>query len=283
MAIFTNQATLSYTGGTVSSNVTTGEILEVLSLTKTAVTDTYAAGDEITYALQIVNSGAAAFTALTLTDDLGSYTFAEGTLQPLEYVAGSVKYFQNGVLQPAPTVAATAPLTVSGITVPAGGVATLLYTARITGFASPASGGTVTNTATLSGGGITPITATATVSAADAPVLDLRKSVSPGVVAENGQITYTFTIENRGNAPASATDNIVITDAFNPILSDITVSYNGTAWQSPGEYTYDEATGLFSTVPGAITVPAAAFTQDPATGLWQITPSTVTLTVTGTV
>ena len=34
MATFTNKATLSYNGGSVDSNIVTGEILEVLSLTK---------------------------------------------------------------------------------------------------------------------------------------------------------------------------------------------------------------------------------------------------------
>ena len=37
MATFTNQASLSYTGGTVTSNVTVGEILETVTVTKTAL------------------------------------------------------------------------------------------------------------------------------------------------------------------------------------------------------------------------------------------------------
>lgn len=41
MAAFYNQATLSYNGNTTTSNITTGEILEVLSATKTALRDTY--------------------------------------------------------------------------------------------------------------------------------------------------------------------------------------------------------------------------------------------------
>ena len=281
MATFTNQATLSYTGGTVSSNIATGEILEVLSVTKTAVADTYAVGDEITYAIQLLNAGTAPFTGLTLTDDLGAYTFGSVTLQPTDYVDGSVRYFLNGILQPAPAVTAGPPLSITGLTVPAGGVATVLYTVRTNGFASPAVDGSIVNTATVSGGGITPITATETVTATGAPLLELSKSVAPSVVAENGQITYTFTIENRGNTEAAATDNITVADTFNPILSDITVTYNGAAFT--GNYTYDETTGLFTTTPGAITVPAATYVQDPATGAWQITPGVSTLTVTGTV
>ena len=44
MATFTNQATLTYNGGTASSNITTGELLEVLTATKTAVVPPTAAG-----------------------------------------------------------------------------------------------------------------------------------------------------------------------------------------------------------------------------------------------
>ena len=283
MATFFNQATLSYSGGTVNSNITTGEIVEVLSATKTAVVDEYSAGSEITYVINIVNSGNIAFTGLSVTDNLGAYEFNGATLTPLDYVDGSVKYFVNGVLRPAPTVTAGPPLVVSGINVPPEGVATIAYTARANSFAPPASGGTVENTATISGGGITEITVNETVTAADAPSLDITKALSPSTVTENGQLTYTFVIRNTGNAPAEATDNVVITDTFDPALSNITVTYNGTTWTTPENYTYDETTGLFTTVPGAITVPAATFTRDPATGVWVTNPGSVTVTVTGTV
>ncbi|MBQ7055247.1 MAG: hypothetical protein IJN97_08475 [Oscillospiraceae bacterium] len=283
MATFFNQATLSYSGGTVNSNITTGEILEVLSVTKTAVVGEYSQGSEITYVINILNSGNTAFTGLTVTDDLGAYEFNGATLTPLEYVDGSVKYFINGDLQAAPSVTAGPPLAVSGITVPAGSVATIAYTAQANGFAPPAVGGTVENTATVSGAGITDLTASETVTAEDEPRLDITKSLSPSTVTENGQITYTFVIRNTGNAPADATDNVVITDTFNPALSGITVTYNGTTWTTPESYTYDEATGLFTTIPGQITVPAATFTQDPTTGVWVTTPGSVTLTVTGTI
>lgn len=44
MAIFSNQATLTYNGTTTNSNIAYGEILEVLSATKTAVQASYAPG-----------------------------------------------------------------------------------------------------------------------------------------------------------------------------------------------------------------------------------------------
>ena len=49
------------------------------------------------------------------------------------------------------------------------------------------------------------------------------------------------------------------------------------------DYTYDAVTGLFTTVPGRITVPAATFTQDPTTGVVTTTPGVSVLTVSGTI
>ena len=283
MATFFNQATLSYSGGTVNSNITTGEIIEVLSASKTAVVDVYSTGSEVTYVINIVNSGALPFTGLTLTDDLGAYTFGTAAIQPLDYIEGSINYFINGVLQADPAVVAGPPLAVSGITVPANGVTTLVYAARANEFASPLTTGSITNTATVSGGGITDITVTETINAATAPNLGITKSVNPTTVTENGQITYTFVIQNYGNTEATATDNVIITDTFDPVLSGITVTYNGTTWSEPADYTYDETTGVFATVPGGITVPAATFTQNPVTGAFTVEPGVATVTVTGTI
>ena len=283
MATFFNQATLSYSGGTVNSNITTGEILEVLSATKTAVYDRYSPGSDVTYAVNIVNSGTIAFTGLTINDDLGAYTFGTSTLQPLDYIVASVRYFIDGVLQPAPAVTIGPPLVISGINVPAGGTTTILYAARANNFAPLDVEGTIINTVIISGGGITPLTATETVSAEAEPRLTITKSVSPTTVTENSQLTYTFVIQNTGNVLADATDAVVVTDTFDPILSNLAVTYNGTVWTSPANYTYNEATGQFATVPGNITVPAATYTQDPTTGVWIVDPGVAVITVTGTI
>ena len=74
----------------------------------------------------------------------------------------------------------------------------------------------------------------------------------------------------------------MITDTFDPILNITGVTFNGTAWTSPEDYTYDAATGAFATVAGKLAVPEAAFTQN-ADGSWTVTPGQSVLTVTGTV
>jgi uncharacterized repeat protein (TIGR01451 family) len=283
MATFYNQAVLSYNGNTTTSNITTGELLEVISATKTAVVDEYTENDAVTYVISIVNSGATAFTGLTVTDNLGAYTFGALTLVPLTYSDGSVIYYENGVLQPIPTVTSTNPLTITGINVPAGGNATIIYEARVNLAAPLDVTGTITNTVVISGNGITPVTVEETISADIAPVLTISKSISPSIVTENGRVTYTFVIQNSGNAEAIATDNVVVTDVFTPILTGLTVTFDGAAWTEGTNYTYDETTGNFATIAGQITVPAATYTQDPTTGNRITTPGVSVLTVTGTI
>ncbi len=283
MATFTNKATLTYNGGAIDSNTVTGELLEVLSLTKTAINTEYTTGDTITYAVSLLNTGTTPLTAITLTDDLGAYEFGSETLVPLTYVADSVTYYVNGILQPAPTVSETSPLTISGISIPAGGNVLLIYEAEVNEFAPPETGSTITNTATAAGGGIaTPVSDTAVVTAELQAALTISKSLCPAVVTENGQLTYTFIIENTGNTPAVATDDLVVTDVFTPILDPITVTYNGTAWTAGTNYTYDTTTGEFATLPGQITVPAATYTVNPD-GTRTVTPGVAVITVTGTV
>ena len=283
MATFTNQATLRYNGNVVNSNITTGELLEVLSATKTAVIDTYNQGSDITYVINIVNSGAVAFSGLTVTDNLGAYTFGTGTLVPLDYVDGSVRYYVNGVLQPAPTVTAGPPLSISGLIVPANGVTTVIYVARANQYAPLDLESVITNTAVISGGGVTEITVTETVTPESGARLTISKSICPRTITENSRLTYTFVIQNTGNTPALIGDNVAITDTFNPILTDLTVTFNDVVWAENVNYVYDETTGEFSTVPGQITIPAAVYTQDPVTGEWIVEPGVSVLTVTGTV
>jgi uncharacterized repeat protein (TIGR01451 family) len=284
MATFQNQATLTYGGNVTTSNVVTGELQQAISAAKYALGETYTQGETLTYVISLVNTGASPLTDLTVTDDLGAYTVGDNTLVPLDYVAGSLTYYVGGARQADPVVTGTDPLTVTGITVPAGGNAILVYRVRVNEFASPATGATITNTATVTGDSLSaPIVAQETVTAAGEAFLTIDKTLNPTTVSEGDRLTYTFTIRNFGNTPVIATDDAAVTDTFDPILSDLAVTFNGTVWTEDSEYTYDEATGAFATVPTNITVPAATFTQNPATGAWSVTPGVSTLTVTGTV
>lgn len=283
MATFTNRATLSYSGGTVDSNTVTGTFLETLAITKTAILQTYSTGSRITYVIGFVNSGSTPFSGLTLTDNLGGYAFGETTVYPLDYVEGSLLYYVNGTLQATPTIGATQPLTVNGISVPAGGNALIVYTADVGAAAPPVVDGSVVNTATVSGGGLTEaLSATETITAQNSPDLSITKSLTPTAVPENGTLTYTFLIENSGNTAAVATDNLTVSDVFDPILEIALVTLNGVALTPGTDYTYDAATGAFATVPGLITVDAATFTQG-ADGTYSVIPGSAVLEVTGTV
>ena len=282
MATFTNQATLSYNGIRVSSNIATGEMLAVLEISKTALNDTYVPGDELTYSVSLINTGNTALTGITLTDDLGGYTFGTvGTVYPLSLTDTTVLYYVNGFLQPSPAVTAGPPMTVTGINIPAGGNAVIVYRADITDYAPLEADSTVTNTVTAGTAPDTLATAGEMVTAASVANLDITKSMSPTVVSENDTITYTFDITNTGNTAADET--VVLSDTFDPLLTGITVKLDGTELVANTQYTYDTATGEFSTVAGVIEVPAATYTQDPTTGIISVTPGTATLTVTGTV
>lgn len=284
MANFYNQATLAYNGTTVNSNITTGEIMERVTVTKTALLDRYYENSEVTYVVTIKNSGSTSISNLILTDNLGEYDYNELSLVPLEYIQGAILYYVNGVLQNTPTVTVGPPLTITGISIPAGGTVIIVYKVRTNQFAPLDPESSIENTVSVIGDGIvTPVTATETVYPQSEPILSITKALTPIVVEENSRITYTFTIENKGIVDVTAGDSVVLTDKFNPILSDITVTFNGTTWTEGVNYIYDATTGEFSTVAGQITVPSATTTRDDTTGAVSITPGVSTITVTGTI
>ena len=71
MAIFSNQATLTYNGNATNSNLAYGEIVDVLTATKTAVEGTYTPGTLVTYVVTLRNTGNSVLTGLTVTDRFG--------------------------------------------------------------------------------------------------------------------------------------------------------------------------------------------------------------------
>lgn len=288
MAAFYNQATLSYNGNVLSSNVTAGEIIGVLSATQDAIIQTYAPDSENVYVINIVNSGSEDLTNLTVTSNLGAYTTGEETapkitVVPLTYTEGTVNYYVNGVEQPTPTVTSTSPLTVTGISIPAGGNAAIVYAVKTNQYAPYGDGASITVTATVSGSNISDVTATAVTTPAAEPVLAISKSLSPTTVEENGTVTYTFIIQNSGAAEAAASEDIIFSDIFDPVLTGLAARFNGTEWTEGTNYNYDDTTGVFTSLAGEITVPAAQYSQDTATGVWSVQPGVSTLVITGTI
>lgn len=282
MALFTNQAKLSYDATTLHSNLAVGEVRSALSIRKTALSGDYRVGGTAVYLVTVANEGENSFSDLTLTDSLGAYAFGQGTLYPLTYQTDSAMLWENGVLQSAPTVSAVRPLTVTGLTVPAGGTLQLVYRATVNSYAPPASGGRIRNTVSLTGASLAQtLSASETIASAFVPALAIAKSILPVPVLENGRLTYTFVLLNTGFADADAGERVAVNDLFSPILHDVTVTLDGEPLSAPSQYTYNEATGLFQTVPGQITVPAATAVQDTRTGEWSVTPGSVTLQVSG--
>lgn len=281
MAVFSNQASLDYNGSVIPSNVVTGELREAPTLTKSAAARTYTIGGTVTYTIAFTNVSTVNYTNLALTDDLGAYTLGDLTLIPLDYVPGSTRYSINGVEQPVPLVDYYRALRVNGLSLPANSTATLTYQATANGYAPPMGTGTITNVAELSGDELrSEVRSSETIGAAPSTRLGLVKTLDPAAVAEGDRLRYTFTIQNEGNTAAA--DAGLLTDRFDPYLSDLTVTFNGDAWQENTDYTY-ATDGLFATLPGKLSVAAATYTQDAATGLWQATPGTATLVAEGTV
>ena len=222
MAEFTNQASLIYNDNVINSNVVVGDLVQALEASKTAVRAVYSADGDITYVISITNNSGNAYNGLTVTDDLGAYTYKAENLVPLRYTDGSLRYFVNGVLQPALTPAAGVSLVISGVNVPANGNVQLIYEARPTVFAPLEAEAEITNTAAVTGAGIAePVTASSTISAASGEQLSISKSLSPSSVTSNGQVTYTFVIQNAGNIAADAALGAVVTDTFSPVLKNL--------------------------------------------------------------
>ena len=284
MATFYNQATLSYNDTVTNSNVTTGELIEALEAEKNAISTSYRIGESVAYAISIVNSSASPISNITVTDNLGAISEAgSATVYPLDYIDGTLRFYVNGALTATPTVTSGAPLVISGITIPAGANAIIIYEARVNSAAPGAAGSVITNTAVISGDTLGEnITVSSSIPVRDEASLTIAKAICPDTVTDNSEITYTFIIQNSGNAEADASANVSVSDTFNPVLTNISVSIDGDPLPTTA-YTYDETSGVFATVPGQITVPGATYSVNPTTGDQVITPGVAILKIVGTV
>lgn len=150
MAVFSNKATLKYSGKTVASNTVYGNMPGYVRMTKRHIEAAYTAGGTLTYLINIINSSGADSGGLTLADDLGAYDICGSTVVPLEYISGTLSLYINGILQATPMISSSDGLTVSGFSLPDGAAATVIYQAKVAVMTQAA----ITNTATLSGSGV---------------------------------------------------------------------------------------------------------------------------------
>jgi uncharacterized repeat protein (TIGR01451 family) len=175
-----NTASSSATGvsSLTASATVNANVNKKLSLTKSASPATYSAvGDVINYTLAAKNDGNVTLSGVSISDPLLS--------------ALSCTPAQPATLAPGQTLTCTGSHSISQ---------------------TDLNNGSFTNTATGSANGLTPVTASATVTSVGTKAISLVKTANPLTYsAINQVITYTYTITNSGTAtlpgPFSVTDD----------------------------------------------------------------------------
>lgn len=287
MAIIENFATVRYTSGGVAetavSNVAEVTLTSSVTLSKVPLGSTYGNDSLLTYILTVQNTSDAAITGITITDDLGTFPYGTATLTPLSFGENAVLLINGQDSTASLTVDSTDP-TLLRFTLPtlaAGATANIVYTAEVNDFAPLEAGGSIVNNATLTADAeCADGTATATVTAEEGADLSVFKQMSPNPVVCGSTLTYTLRVSNYGNSLA---ENVQLTDVFDPIPDNITVTRNGAVLPAT-DYTYENGVLTISAgAPTGDTVPAATFTRDPVTGAVAITPGVVEYVITGTI
>ena len=286
MATIENFATVSYTSGGVTetkvSNLAEIGLNSSVTLTKTALGETYGEDAVLTYILTVINTSSAAIGNVVITDDLGTFTSGTLELTPLTYTPPALLLIngQDTGAQLTVDSSTAGSVVFSFPSLPAGAIANIVYRATVNEFAPLELDSTIVNTATLdSDSDCAEGTATETVTVAEAANVSVFKQMSPNPVVCGDLVTYTIRIYNYGNIPA---ENVVLTDRFDPAPTDISVSRDGVLLVAT-DYTYEN--GLL-TVPAQaggddVTVPAATFTRDATTGVVAVTPGMVEYVITG--
>lgn len=262
--ILNNFATLTYNSGedtaAATSNVVSTNFLDsaAISAEKFSANTTWRPAENITYFVTVTNTGTQPLENVTVTDDLGG---EEDT--PMFYVQGSARTVDGA------TVTEVTPIGTNPLVIPVAEILLpgesifVIYVARVNATIADEVQ-SIINTATAqgenSGCGSDTATDESSVSLVreDFAQVDILKAVDKAVVSCGETLTYTFTIENSGNIPAT---NVVITDVL-PAgfeITDIRSVTNGVTTVYTGDdYTVGaDNTLILPTAPAVtITVPA---------------------------
>ncbi len=286
--IITNQARLNYRYGTATatavSNVTSTILNSQLSVSKTALSDCYRIGQNITYIISITNNNSRSASDIMVADDLGTYNASCGEVTPLDFI-GPAQLFINGVFRSAiaPTIEENG-IVFEIDSLPANSNAQIIYIAQVNEYANGAIGSVITNTVIVDNNCDCPceIPSSDSTTVPVCQYADVRivKSICPNPVICGERLTYTFTLYNYGNIPAT---DVVLTDTFEPALTDLEVTINGVFIPSED---YDYVNGTL-TLPAddseyEITIPAATFSRNANCAI-TVTPGSVQITVSGNI
>src|SRR3989475_767355 len=189
-------------GAAVSTTVTSAPLL---SVSKTDSPDPVAAGGNLTYTLSYSNTGNANATGVVLTDTVpANTTFVSATAGGT--LASGVVTWSIGNLA-------------------AGASGSVQMVVRV---ASPLANGTsITNsTYSIDSNEISPVNGAAVSTAVtSAPILAVSKTDSPDPVAAGGNLTYTLSYSNTGNANATG---VVLTDTVPANTTFVSPTAGGT-------------------------------------------------------
>ncbi len=262
-----NSANITYRYGTTtdaaSSNLVTTTLADNYSLKaeKTTHNTNWRPSENLTFVIRVENDGSESLYAVSVQDNLGG-----DTTRPLTYIAGSARMLRNDVLTGV-TPTSVAPLTlVIPETLAPGEVVVFSYVAKVIGDIDSAVT-EITNEATIvgheastSGPTITVEPAPSiTIPKADYADVRIEKMVDKDTIKVGEKLTYTFRLENYGNAEAT---NIVINDNLPEkfVVESVVSETNGieTTFE-PTDYSLDVDNKLIlpTSVTKTISVPAS--------------------------
>ncbi|MBE6733843.1 MAG: DUF11 domain-containing protein [Ruminococcaceae bacterium] len=281
--ILNNFATLTYNSGddtgAATSNVVSTNLLDSYALTvdKVSLNEDWRPGENITYLVTVTNTCTQPLFAVSVTDDMG------GADAPLEYLERSAAIISDsGVTEVTPTSVSPLVIPVADV-LSAGESVTVVYVAQVAADIADIVE-SITNTVfalgrqgSATGVAVESDTDSVTLPRADFAQVDIVKTVDKAVVSSGDTLTYTFTIENSGNIPAT---NVVIMDTLPAgfeITSISSVTNGVITVYDESDYTVSADNTLILPTGGVVTITVPARTAQ-GNG---VTVVTVTGVVTG--